>query len=106
MSFAHVQTNSKDAQIAAVRAVDQAAQAVLDDFRPGGDQFQEQKHDREGQAMQLEHRTQVGAFQIKAVRFEVAEHFFNGLITNDKFCLTRKGQLQLTWWRRPLRLRK
>ena len=36
----------------------------------------------------------------------IAESFFNGLITNDKFCLTRRGQLKLTWWRRPLRLRK
>ena len=31
---------------------------------------------------------------------------FNGLITNDKFCLTRTGELDLTWWRRPLRLRE
>lgn len=30
----------------------------------------------------------------------------NGLITNDKFCLSRQGELQLTWWRRPLRLRE
>ena len=30
---------------------------------------------------------------------------FNGIITNDKFCLTRWGELQLSWWRRPLRLR-
>jgi hypothetical protein len=29
----------------------------------------------------------------------------NGMITNDKFCLTRWGELQLSWWRRPLRLR-
>jgi hypothetical protein len=29
----------------------------------------------------------------------------NGIITNDKFCLTRWGKLQLSWWRRPLRLR-
>jgi hypothetical protein len=37
--------------------------------------------------------------------FEIAEHFFNGLITNDKFCMTRTGQLRLNHWRRPLRLR-
>jgi hypothetical protein len=29
----------------------------------------------------------------------------NGLITNDKFCLIRRGRLTLSWWRRPLRLR-
>jgi hypothetical protein len=27
------------------------------------------------------------------------------MITNDKFCGTRWGQRQLSWWRRPLRLR-
>src|SRR6266568_7170094 len=31
---------------------------------------------------------------------------FNGMITNDKCCCTRWGQLQLSWWRRPLRLRQ
>jgi site-specific DNA recombinase len=41
------------------------------------------------------------------VRFcHLHKDHFNGLITNDKFCLTRRGQLKLTWWRRPLRLRK
>jgi hypothetical protein len=35
----------------------------------------------------------------------VAEKKFNGMITNDKFCCTRWSQLQLSWWRRPLRLR-
>ena len=29
----------------------------------------------------------------------------NGLITSDKFCWSRYGQLHLDWWRRPLRLR-
>src|SRR5574342_149052 len=37
--------------------------------------------------------------------FAVAEEQLNGMITNDKFCCTRWGQLQLSWWRRPLRLR-
>lgn len=36
----------------------------------------------------------------------VCEEGLNGLITNDKFCLSRQGELQLTWWRRPLRLRE
>src|SRR5687767_7948413 len=30
---------------------------------------------------------------------------FNGLITNDKFCLSRTGRLTLNWWRYPLRRR-
>jgi hypothetical protein len=37
--------------------------------------------------------------------FQIAKHLFNGLITNDKFCMIRTGQLQLNHWRRPLRLR-
>lgn len=38
--------------------------------------------------------------------FGVAEEELNGLITNDKFCLTRCSNLTLKWWRRPLRLRQ
>jgi hypothetical protein len=37
--------------------------------------------------------------------FDGQESFFNGLITNDKFCMIRTGQLRLNHWRRPLRLR-
>jgi hypothetical protein len=37
--------------------------------------------------------------------FAIPDRDFNGLITNDKFCMTRTGQLQLSHWRRPLRLR-
>jgi hypothetical protein len=29
----------------------------------------------------------------------------DGLITNGKFCCTRRVRLRLTWWHRPLRLR-
>jgi hypothetical protein len=35
----------------------------------------------------------------------IFEAFLDGLFTNDKFCLSRFGQLSLTWWRYPLRLR-
>ena len=38
-------------------------------------------------------------------RFEFPVQQLNGMITNDKFCCTRWSQLQLSWWRRPLRLR-
>lgn len=48
---------------------------------------------------------QAGLFQMKALAFQVAEHLVNGIITNDKFCLSRWGALALRWWRRPLRLR-
>jgi hypothetical protein len=36
---------------------------------------------------------------------EAIDEPFDGLFTNDKFCLSRFGQLSLTWWRYPLRLR-
>src|SRR2546423_10506917 len=32
--------------------------------------------------------------------------YLDGLITNGKFCCVRRVQLSLTWWRRPLRLRR
>jgi hypothetical protein len=38
--------------------------------------------------------------------FGIPEIQFNGMIINDKFCCTRWGVLQLSWWRRPLRLRR
>ena len=34
------------------------------------------------------------------------EALLDGLITNGKFCCTRRGRLGLTWWHRPLRLRR
>jgi hypothetical protein len=33
------------------------------------------------------------------------ELFFDGLITNGKFCCVRRLRLSLSWWHRPLRLR-
>src|SRR2546425_954538 len=40
------------------------------------------------------------------MRLPVLNKNLNGMITNDKFCCTRWSQLQLSWWRRPLRLRQ
>lgn len=37
--------------------------------------------------------------------FGIFKESLNGIITNDKFCLTRWAELELSWWRRPLRLR-
>lgn len=37
--------------------------------------------------------------------FGITKDKLNGTITNDKFCLSRWGEMQLSWWRRPLRLR-
>ena len=36
---------------------------------------------------------------------ELAVATLNGLITNDKFCMSRMGRLKLSWSRYPLRLR-
>ena len=33
--------------------------------------------------------------------FGVFKILFNGLITNDKFCLSRTARLQLSYWRLP-----
>ena len=37
---------------------------------------------------------------------EAPEAGLDGMISNDKFCCTRWGVLQLSWWRRPNRLRR
>jgi len=47
----------------------------------------------------------MSALQVKTITFNVSEGLFNGLITNDKFCMARTGRLQLNHWRRPLQLR-
>ena len=44
--------------------------------------------------------------EIEAPAFLIREEGLNGMVTNDKFCLTRWGTLQLSWWRRPLRMRE
>src|SRR5258708_27966770 len=33
---------------------------------------------------------------------ELAVVVLDGLITNDKFCCTRRERLSLSWWRKPL----
>jgi len=49
--------------------------------------------------------TNFAGLQLETSRFIIQEIFFNGLITNDKFCMTRTRRLLLNWSRRPLRLR-
>jgi hypothetical protein len=44
--------------------------------------------------------------EMEAPAFLVRKKGLDGMITNDKFCCTRWSQLQLSWWRRPLRLRQ
>jgi hypothetical protein len=38
---------------------------------------------------------------VKSHVFGVFKIFFNGTITNDKFCLSRTSHLHLSWWRLP-----
>src|ERR1700730_14210211 len=40
-----------------------------------------------------------------APRFHPTMKILNGTITNDKFCMSRRGRLQLSWWRLSLRAR-
>jgi hypothetical protein len=35
--------------------------------------------------------------------FGFFKYDFNGLITNDKFCMVRTGKLKLSHWRLPLK---
>lgn len=46
-----------------------------------------------------------GRLPLPAAALGQLEPALNGLITNDKFCVSRFGQLRLDWWRRPLRQR-
>jgi hypothetical protein len=48
---------------------------------------------------------QAGVRQVKAAGFVISEALLNGLITNDKFCITREVRLKLSWWRKPLKER-
>jgi len=52
-------------------------------------------------------RAELGPLQLeaKATPLQISQLFLNGIITSDKFCLTRYGRLILSWSRRPLRLR-
>ncbi len=51
------------------------------------------------------HRLQEAVFHA-AASLEYLMEVFNGTITNDKFCMSRTGRLQLSWWRLPLRARE
>jgi hypothetical protein len=105
LSFDQPQADLKDAQVPAIHSVHQLAQALPNTPTAEGDEPKVEQSHRQGEARQAQKMTQHRAFQVKAMLFEIAEHLFNGLITNDKFCLTRTGKLRLSHWRRPLRLR-
>jgi hypothetical protein len=67
-----------------------------------------QQHEGDQRHGDLEaHGVLAGADEVADVErlLDPAEEQLNGLITNDKFCLSRPGRLSLSWWRYPLRLR-
>ncbi len=43
---------------------------------------------------------------VEAKAFGGFKILLNGLITNDKFCMSRTAQLQLSWWRLPRNARQ
>jgi hypothetical protein len=62
----------------------------------------------EADQMPVCHGRPVGAILVMAEpqqRLGVFHPRLDGMISNDKFCCTRWGALQLSWWRRPQRLR-
>jgi len=62
------------------------------------------QQDQPGPAIGLFWMADAGQGPIECL-LEEAEGVFNGLITNDKFCMSRHISLRLTWSRFPLRLR-
>jgi hypothetical protein len=56
----------------------------------------------------LQHRLRTrlqGLVRLMYMSFVLITNQFNGTITNDKFCMSRMGQLRLSWWRLPLQAR-
>ncbi len=69
----------------------------------------QQAHGKRGQQTQQTdqalNRLQLPFFNATAA-FETLVIVFNGLIINDKFCMSRTAQLQLSWWRLPRNARQ
>lgn len=62
----------------------------------------------EADQMQVCNCRPIGAILVVAEPQQLLQVFhplLDGMISNDKFCCTRWGVLQLSWWRRPNRLR-
>jgi hypothetical protein len=50
-------------------------------------------------------QAQRGTCRLSGLGVQQPQHGRDGLVTTDKFCLSRFGWLKLSWWRFPLRLR-
>ena len=101
-----VQAELKEAEIAAVCAMDTLVPAVGDAAYAQVNHPDVGKTSSDQQTGQTLWLADMALVQSKAAALLVRKEGFNGMITNDKFCLTRWGTLQLSWWRRPLRLRQ
>src|SRR5262249_43093021 len=64
-----------------------------------------EQHDRDGEEAAVDAEMALPADQQSPEVAQPGEAPFDGLLTNDKFCVTRTAVLPLTWSRRPLRLR-
>jgi hypothetical protein len=98
-------TDLEIAQATLPVGVNEMAQPQCDDGSTGTNEINRGCRQDETEASQRIGIPDFARFQLKTGRFIVQEVFFNGLITNDKFCMTRTGCLPLNWSRRPLRLR-
>jgi hypothetical protein len=99
------QANREQAAFGVFGAVYLAPQPHAINPNPAADDPPASQHQRQHQAINPFSPIQPGLFEVKALTFQIPKGFINGMITNDKFCLTRWGALELSWWRRPLRLR-
>ena len=77
MPFYHITTNAKDTMVSAIIAIHQAALAGLDHFGTIGYQANIQQDHSEGQAGKAQEVSQMSAFQVEAIAFQVTKGFFN-----------------------------
>ncbi len=84
MTFPQIEADAENTQIAAIFAIDQVAQPGFNGSHPRDEQIEIQQDDSQGQAVQALHSVQAGALQVKAIVFQIAKHFLDSLLANDK----------------------
>ncbi len=99
------QAQPKEAQVAAIWPMQPLEPAIAQRTNPEVHNPQIGQAGNDQQAGESLRVAEMALVEMKAATFLVGEEGFNGMITNDKFCCTRWTDLQLSWWRRPLRLR-